>query len=290
MLLWLVACRSPVQPPEPVVIEIAGSTSMQPLLEDLAEAYTRHHKYVTIKVEGGGSRLGMELAREGRVDLAASSQTPHAEGRSIATPLHWSTPIALDGIAIIVHPDNGVEGLTMLQVRDIFSGRILSWKEVGGRAEEIVVVSREEGSGTRKAFEGMVMGGRRVTPTAVVMPGSAAVVEYVAEHPEAIGYVSMGYLTNGLAPLNREATCLTRRCWHRGPSEALRHLSPQVKALAIEGVLPTPESVEGGEYHLIRPLFLVAAEEPTGEVKAFVEFILSPKGQAIVGKGYGRVH
>jgi len=258
VLALLAACGRPLEPPTPVHLKIAGSTSMQPLLRELAEAYSERHKHVTIEVEGGGSRLGMALARERRVDLGALSRPPSEEGRSAAAPL-WSTPVALDGIAIVVHPRNPIEGLTMPQVRDIFSGRILSWEEVGGRAGEIVVISREEGSGTREAFEGMVMGGRRVTPTAVVMPGSVAVVEYVADHPEAIGYVSMG------------------------------HLSPQVKALAIEGMAPTPESVESGEYQLIRPLFLVAAEEPSGEARAFVDFTLSPAGQAIVGKRYGRV-
>jgi len=258
VLALLAACGRSLEPPAPIHLRIAGSTSMQPLLEELARAYSERHRHVTIEVEGGGSRLGMELARERRVDLGASSRPPSEEGPSVAAPL-WSTPIALDGIAIIVHPRNPVEELTMPQVRDIFSGRILSWEEVGGRAGEIVVVSREEGSGTREAFERMAMGGRRVIPTAVVMPGSVAVVEYVADHPEAIGYVSMG------------------------------HLSPQVKALAIEGVVPTPGSVEGGEYPLIRPLFLVAAEEPTGEARAFVDFALSPAGQAIVGERFGRV-
>lgn len=253
----LAACRA-YEPPEPVYLKIAGSTSMRPLLEELAETYIKRHKHVTIEVEGGGSHRGMELARRRQVDLGASSWQSSEEGRSAATPLHWSTSIALDGIAIIVHPSNRVEGLTLLQLGDIFYGRILDWKDVGGQEREILVISREEGSGTRAAFEEMVMDGKRVTPTAVVMPGSQAVVEYVAEHPGAIGYVSMGYI------------------------------SPRVKALKIEGLLPTPENVGEG-YHLVHPFLLLAAEEPTGEVKAFIDFILGPRGQAIVGKGYGRV-
>jgi len=253
LLLLLVACRSPGRPHELVRIKMAGSTSMQPLLEKLAIAYSKRHKHVSIDVEGGGSRLGMELARRQRVDLGACSRE-FQEDKGL-----WSTSIALDGIAVIVHPQNEVDGLTLLQLRDIFFGRILDWRDVGGRAGGIVVVSREDGSGTRVAFEGMVMGEKRVTPTAVVMPSSQAVVEYVAGHPRAIGYVSLGYI------------------------------SPQVKALEIEGVMPTPENVGRGEYHLIRPLLLLAAEPPTGEVKAFVDFALSPAGQAIVGERYGRV-
>jgi len=226
---------------------------MQPLVEELAQAYAERHKHVTISVEGRGSLLGIELVRQGEVDIGmASWKAP--EDASL-----WSTPIALDGIAIVVHPQNRVEGLTMLQLKDVFFGRIWDWRDVRGQAGEIQVVSREDGSGTRAVFEKRVMQGQRVTLTAVVMPSSQAVVEYAAEHPEAIGYVSMGYL------------------------------SQEVKALKIEEVVPTPKSVRQGEYHLLRPLFLITRQEPMGEVKGFIDFVLSPTGQSIVGKKYGRV-
>jgi phosphate transport system substrate-binding protein len=226
---------------------------MQPLVEELAQAYAERHKHVTIAVEGWGSLLGIELVRQGEVDIGMASW------RDPEDPALWSTPIALDGIAIVVHSQNRVEGLTMLQLKDIFFGRIWDWRDVRGQAGEIVVVSREDGSGTRAVFEELVMEGQRVTPTAVVMPNSRAVVEYVAEHPQAIGYVSMG------------------------------HLSQEVKVLEIEEVVPTPKSVRQGEYHLLRPLFLLTNREPTGEIKDFVDFVLSPTGQSIVGRKYGRV-
>jgi phosphate transport system substrate-binding protein len=171
----------------------------------------------------------------------------------------WWTAIAQDGIALVVHPQNTVGGLTLPQARDIFFGRILDWEEMGGTPGEIAVVSREDGSGTREAFEEMVMEEKRVTLTAIVMPSSEAVVEYVARHPTAIGYVSMSYL------------------------------SPQVKALPIEGVSPTPEDAQSGAYPLTRPLYLLTGQEPTGEAKAFIGFILSPAGQAIVEQRYGRL-
>ena len=101
---------------------------------------------------------------------------------------------------------------------------------------------------------------KRVTLTAIVMPSSEAVVEYVARHPTAIVYVSMGYL------------------------------SSQVKALSVEGVSPTPEDIQSGGYPLTRPLYLLTGQEPTGEVKAFIEFALSPAGQAVVEHQYGRLH
>jgi phosphate transport system substrate-binding protein len=262
LLCLLAACGAPLEPHEPVYLRIAGSTSMQPLLEDLAQAYSGQHEYVTIDVQGGGSRLGLTLARGNQVDIGIASRTPTAgdekDPETRAKRLWW-TAIAQDGIALVVHPHNIVGSLTLPQARGIFFGRILDWENMGGAPGEIVVVSREDGSGTREVFEEMAMGEKRVTLTAIVMPSSEAVIEYVARHPTAIGYVSMGYL------------------------------SPQVKALPVEGVSPTPEDVQSGAYPLSRPLYLLTGQEPTGEVKAFIEFALSPAGQTVVEQRYGRL-
>ena len=253
-LLLFVGCnRHTVEPAEPVHLEVTGSTSMQPLVEELAQAYTERHKHVTIAVEGRGSLPGIELVRQGEVDIGMASWK-ESEDTSL-----WSTPIALDGIAIVVHPQNQVKGLTLLQLKDVFFGRVWDWRDVRGQAGDILVVSREDGSGTRVVFEELVMQGQRVTLTAVVMPSSRAVVEYVAEHPQAVGYVSMGYLTE------------------------------EVKVLEIEEVAPTPASVRQGAYHLLRPFFLITRQEPAGEIKGFIDFALSPTGQSIVGRKYGRV-
>ncbi len=253
LLLFAGCSRGAVELSEPVHLKVAGSTSMQPLVEELAQAYAECHQQVTITVDGRGSLAGIELVRQGEVDIGMTS------GKEPDDTLLWSTPIALDGIAIVVHPQNRVEGLTMLQLKDVFFGRIWDWRDVRGQAGEIVVVSREDGSGTRAVFEELVMQGKRVTPTAVVMPNSRAVVEYVAEHPQAIGYVSMGQLTQ------------------------------EVKVLEIEEAAPTPDSVRQGEYHLLCPLFLITRQEPTGAIKGFVDFVLSPTGQSIVGRKYGLV-
>jgi phosphate transport system substrate-binding protein len=263
ILLWLLtACGAPLESHEPVYLRIAGSTSMQPLMEDLGQTYTEQQEYVTVDVQGEGSGLGIALARENRIDIGTASRKPTAEEErdpDTGGKRLWWTAIAQDGIALVVHPQNAVGGLTLPQARDIFFGRILDWEEIGGIPSEIVVVSREDGSGTREVFEEMVMEEKRVTLTAIVMPSSEAVVEYVARHPTAIGYLSMGYL------------------------------SPQVKALPVEGVSPTPEDIQSGAYPLTRPLYLLTGQEPTGEVKAFIEFALSPAGQAVVEQRYGRL-
>ncbi len=121
------------------------------------------------------------------------------------------------------------------------------------------VVSREAGSGTRNAFESLVMEDRAVTPLAQVAPSSESVIEYVASHPEAIGYLSMGWVSSG------------------------------VKVLSIEGELPTSRSAELGSYPLSRDLWLVTGESPSEPVEAFHRFVLAPAGQQIVGRSLGRV-
>ncbi len=253
LLALLTACSTPTLSPQPVRFTIVGSTAMTPLLAELVEAYQAHFSQVSITIEGGGSRLGLARVKDGEVALGASSWLPAEEEATV-----WSAPVAVDGIAVIVHPDNPVTALTLAQLREVFSGQLWHWAELGG-AGEIQVVSREKGSGTRTAFETRVMEGQRVTPTALIMPGSQTVADHVAAHPEAIGYVSMGYL------------------------------SEQVRALLVEGVTPTPTTVAQGKYHLTRPFFLVALEEPSGAPRSFVDFALGTQGQQIVGQHYGRV-
>jgi phosphate transport system substrate-binding protein len=211
---------------------------------------------VSIEVTGQGTRFGLGELAAGRADLALASWLP-ADLDS-----QWQiTAVARDGIAIIVHPSNAVDGLGLLQLQDLFSGRVHEWSGVGGGRSQgpVQVVSREAGSGTRSAFETVVMDERRVTPLAVVAPSSEAVIEYVATHPDAIGYVSMGRVSTG------------------------------VKVLSIEGELPTAQSAELGSYPLSRDLWIVTGASPAESVKAFRRFVLGPAGQQIVGRNFGRV-
>ena len=193
LIIPLAACGpTAVTPPTPITLRIAGSTSMLPLLSDLTAAYTEEYPHVHFAVEGGGSHVGLERLEGGEIDLAACSWLPSPE-KDTPQP-YVATSVAWDGIALIVHPDNPLDELTLLQVRDIYAGWRLDWQEVGGRAGDIIVISREDGSGTRAVFERRVMGEQPVTLTAIVMPSSAAVVSYVARHATAIGYVSMAYV------------------------------------------------------------------------------------------------
>ncbi|GAB4534584.1 MAG: phosphate ABC transporter substrate-binding protein [Anaerolineae bacterium] len=253
-LLFVTACGATVEPPQPVYLTAAGSTTMTPLVQELATAFQRQRSDVTIDVDGGGSRRGRELIAAGQVDLGLSSWLPGGP-----PPGSRASTIARDGIALVIHPTNPITGLTLIQVHDLFSGRVVDWEEVGGPPGLVQVISREDGSGTRDAFEGMVMGDDAVTLTALVMPNSQAVVDYVARDPRAIGYVSMGYLDE------------------------------TVRAVPVEGLLPTPENTSRGEYHLTRDLVILDRPDAAPVAKAFIDFVLSPAGQAIVARHYGRV-
>jgi phosphate transport system substrate-binding protein len=252
----LVACGEPLATAEPVFLEATGSTAMEPLVSELAAAFGEQSAAVSLEVTGLGTRYGLEALRRGETDLALASWLPEDLDRD------WqSAAIARDGIAVIVHPVNRVEGLGLLQLQDLFSGRTDDWEAVGGLRTQGVVqpVSREEGSGTRMGFEALVMADRPVTPLAVVAPSSQAVVDYVASHPDAIGYVSMGYL------------------------------SSEVKALEIEGELPTPETAGRASYPLTREFWLVTSAPPSEAVQDFVNFAQGPVGQQIAGQRYGRI-
>jgi phosphate transport system substrate-binding protein len=256
--VWILlgACGEPVATPVPVDLRAAGSTAMDPLMRDLATAFTEQFPLVSLEVRGLGTQYGLDALRQGEADLAMASWLPadlSAEWRA--------TAVARDGIAIIVHPSNTLEGVGLLQLQDLFSGRAYEWLAVGGQAAqgEVQPVSREGGSGTRAAFESLVMEGRVVTPLAIVAPSSGAVVEYVASHPGSIGYVSMAYVT------------------------------PDVKILSLEGELPTSQTTGRASYPLTRELWLVAADPAAPEVENLIRFALSPAGQEIVGRRYGRI-
>ena len=165
-----------------------------------------------------------------------------------------SSQIARDGLAIIVNPQNTITNVTSLQLRALYRGETLDWGAVGGSGGDPVVISREDGSGSRMAFESLAMDGDRVTLNALVMPTSQAVVDYVASHRNAVGYVSTGVMTD------------------------------TVRAVPLEDIPPTTATVRAGEYRLGRVLYLYAPQPATPEIQAFLDFVLSPAGQTIISR------
>jgi len=229
-------------------IIIAGSTSVQPYAEVVAEEYMILHPGVEIDIQGGGSSAGITAAQSGIADIGMSSRSLKDEEKSL-----WYVEIARDGLAVIVNPANSVQDLTLDQVRGIYAETITTWNEVGGQKSKIHVIAREEGSGTRSAFIDLVMGKTtEITPRAIVQDSNGAVRQLVADDPNAIGFISLGLVND------------------------------KVKALELGGVAATRENVENGSYMLSRPFLFVALGEPTGLTKEFVDFILSAEGQKIL--------
>ncbi len=246
-VLLVAGCSRNPSPAEQGSITIVGSTSVQPVSEVLAEKFMQLHPGVRINVQGGGSTAGITSVQSGAAEIGASSR----ELKSSEKNLH-ETVIALDGIAVVVHPRNPVSSISLGDIRRIYAGQVTNWSELGGPDAQITAVTREAGSGTRGAFEEIVMGADKIADSVIVQDSTGAVRTTVSQDPNAIGYIS-------LASVNQE-----------------------VKPLAFEGVMPSPQTVRAGTYRVSRPFIYVTKEPPTGLVKAYIDFVLGPDGQRIV--------
>ena len=230
-------------------LTIAGSTSVQPFAEKLAEIYMEINPQIVINVQGGGSTAGIKACRERAAQIGTSSRELHADENDLTKII-----IAKDGIAIIVHPQNPVKNLTLKQLQGIFSGKIRSWSQVGWVDKPIYFVNREEGSGTRDAFESLVMKKGEISDEALVQDSNGSVREIIANNPQAIGYISFGIINH------------------------------QVKAIAVNSIYPAATTIKNNLYTLTRPFIFVLPCQPTGLGRQFVNFVLSPEGQQILEK------
>ena len=235
-------------------ITLNGSTSVQPLAEELAKAFKEKNPDATIDIQGGGSGVGIKSAADGVVDIGMSSRELKPEEKSLK-----EFKIAVDGIAVIVNPTNEIQGLSMEQILKIYTGEITDWKEVGGKEGKITVVTREEGSGTRGAFIELTKvesksEGDRTVASAITQGSTGAVITTVAGDPNAIGYASFGSA--------KENT--------------------DIKLISVDGKACTEENIYAGEYKISRPFLMLTQAEPTGLAKAFLDFILSEEGQTVV--------
>lgn len=221
---------------EPATLELAGAASCETLIQEAAARYGTEHPWVTVTTEVLNNQLTMEILLEERADLGCLSwYPPGAESEDSL----WSEPVARDGIAVIVHPGSPMQEIGLGQLQEIYRGHL---QESGGVV--LTVVSREAGSGTRAAFERMVLDGGETSLNAVVVPSAAAMVDYVAETPTAIGYVSAGSLDD------------------------------RVRVVPVDGVLPGAEAVAEGRYPISREFHLATAGEPTGEARQFAQWVL----------------
>jgi phosphate transport system substrate-binding protein len=228
---------------------VAGSTSVQPFAELLAEEYVSRHPPYHIYVQGGGSTAGIEAVRTHAANIGMSSRSLLPNEKDL-----YAVTIAKDAIAIIVNPKNPIEGLSLEQVRQVFSGKVENWIELGGPNHPIVLVSREEGSGTRESFQKFVMGKKEISLESLVQDSNGAIRQVVSNDPNAIGYISLGLVNEKVRPLK------------------------------ISGVEPSLANIENGKYTLLRPFLFVFDSEPKGEAKSFLEFVLSPPAQELLSK------
>ncbi len=241
-------------------LTIKGSTTVLPIAQSCAEAFMDMHSDVNISVQGGGSGVGIASLIDGTCDIADASR-PIKDKELVKAKENgvqaYENVVALDGIAVIVHPSNPVDGLSIEQIKKIYTGEISNWNEVGGKNMKITVISRDSASGTFETFNELALDKEKVRADALLQASNQAVAQAVSRTPGAIGYVGLGYL------------------------------SSSVKGVDVDGVEPTKENVVNGSYNLARKLFMYTNGAPAGVVKAFIDFVLSEKGQELVEKaGY----
>lgn len=238
-------------------IVIDGSTTVGPISKAFAEYYMAAHPEVNITVSESGSGNGAKSIMNGTCDVAAMSR-PMKDSEFKAAADKGIQPVAhvvaLDGLPILVHPSNPVQDLTVEQVRKIFLGEIANWKEVGGPDQQIVTVSRDTNSGTYETFEGLVMQKQKIHQNCEYVGSNGAIRQRVQSTPAAIGYAGLGFVDK------------------------------TVKALKVDGIYPSAETVQTGEYPIARPLFMYTNGYPKlgSPLYQFVTIYLSEDGQEMV--------
>ncbi|MGD9145840.1 MAG: PstS family phosphate ABC transporter substrate-binding protein [Anaerolineae bacterium] len=273
VLLVLAACGSQTEeggaaePGAATSIQNKGSDTMVNLALAWAEEYGRIRPEVQVAVTGGGSGTGIAALINGTVDMANASRRIKQAERDNAQA-NGIEPVeqvvAGDAIAVVVHPDNPVDGLTIPQLSAIFSGQVTNWRDVGGEDRPIVLLSRESNSGTHVFFlEEVVRQGDKedktlFSPDTLLMPSSEGISAEIRQNPNAIGYDGLGYVTHdqkvvAVAPSDSDAL-----------------------------VMPTIETVKDDSYPIARGLYIYTDGQPQGVILEYMDWIMGPGGQAIV--------
>jgi len=238
-------------------VVIKGSTTVLPIAQVTLEAYMKANPGANISLSGGGSGEGMKALIDGSTDIANSSreikktEVELAKSKNVE-PLE--TVVAIDAIVPIVNPKNKVKDLTIDQLNQIYQGTITNWKEVGGDDLQIVVISRDSSSGTFEAWGELVLKGAKVSPKAQLQASNGAIVQAVSKNKYALGYIGLGYVNKS------------------------------VKALTVNGVKASEKTALSKEYPVSRFLYMYTNGAPKDETAKYINFVLSPAGQALVKK------
>ncbi|HIE13007.1 MAG TPA: phosphate ABC transporter substrate-binding protein [Desulfotomaculum sp.] len=234
-------------------ITAVGSTAMQPLIEEAANRFMEKHPDVQITVQGGGSGTGLSQVSQGACDIG-NSDILAEEKKGIDAAQLVDHKVIIQAFAVVANPGVGVESLTKQQIKDIFTGKITNWKEVGGSDQRIFLVNRAKGSGTRATFKKAVMDGAEESKGDVEQDSSGTVRKIVSETAGAVSYLGIAYLDD------------------------------TVRVIKIDGAAPTEENISSGKYPFWSYGHMYTKGEPRPVVKAFIDFVLSDEIQETIVK------
>ena len=262
VICLIVACQTEPAPPPPLPAEDAptllqiGVTSSADQIVPLIKAVYSPPAHATVQYVVANSKALYDDLANGQLDGILVHHIPEGNGR-------YFNPIALDGLAILTHPDNPINSLTRAEVQAIFNGRLTNWQEVGGQNAPILLLSREEGSGLHTLLRQHLMAEQRISANALLQSGNDAMLNTLGANPTAIGFSSMSSASQ----------------------------TQTAKLLQLDGRLPTPFTTADQSYSLTTPLYFVAATpaEPIGELRGFLAWLQSDDGQTQLGAVYGRI-
>lgn len=236
-------------------IRISGGTAHIPVMKIAAQKIMAANTDIKISIAGGGSGVGIKQVGEGLVDIGNSGRKPsEAELNKYSLEMHqW----AVDGVGVVVNPENPVTSLTSDQLKDIYAGKLTSWESLGGPDKPINIYTRDEASGTRNVFWKKALAKGEISTKALFAPSNGAMKTAISQDPYAIGYVSVG------------------------------HMDASVTPVTLDGVAPSLESVKQGKYKVARGLFSNTKGAPSGLARKFIDYLYSPEGQKIIAeKGF----
>jgi phosphate transport system substrate-binding protein len=236
-------------------LKIDGSTTVLSIAQKAAEVFMKKNPNIKLFVSGSGSGNGIKALLDGTTDIADSSR--EAKDKEIAAGKEkgitlTAHKVALDGIVPVVHPSMKINDITVEQLRDIYNGKIKSWKELGGPDRPISVVSRDTSSGTYEVWEEKILKGDKVRADALLVASNGQAVQTIANNKFAIGYIGIGYVDKS------------------------------VKMLKVNGLTAYARSVRDGSWPIARPLFMYTNGKPSGVIAKFIDFMLSKEGQKVV--------